>query len=271
MVERPLATQWIPQALLENAELANLVVAVLILLVGAVYYLSAAEPLQSFAFTKRALEFWLLHWAVLVVLYALLTKTPLPPTPEMLFVDAQSLFLIAFAFCFLRGAEYRPKTLWLLLGGAALLLVVWHLVLGHMLADSLPGSIGRLVWIGFSFLLAFFALFIFGHAFFVRYGLSAIPVTMLAGIYALLQWPVFTSVIVKQTPASAWFVLLALAKVPLGFAFYLYYFSPLETYEPSRRKQLTATEIISFRSRASRSIWSGLPLILAIASLWFAL
>jgi hypothetical protein len=251
--------------LVANADALNFATAFLVFLVGIAFWSFRIEPVKASRTTRNALEFWILQWLILLVVYALrFTDGGIPNWLQVALVDIQSLLLIGFSFTYMMGDRYRISALIRNLLFIAVVLVPVEWLLGMMAASTKAGSIWRYGSIAPSALLSLVALFFFAQAFLLRYGWFALPLSMTSLCYAFLQWPIYTSVVVRLAPDRRIFLALAIGKLILGGLFYIYFFTPLPKYEAVVLPDLQRDTHAQIQAKLLRGGKAVLSLLVAI-------
>ncbi|HVF60994.1 MAG TPA: hypothetical protein VNJ70_14400 [Thermoanaerobaculia bacterium] len=175
--------------------------------------------------TRAPLLFWMLQWFVVASLYVLRWATSPPQPVELVLVDLQSILVLGFCIAFYSGTSFRAGYAAVLLVALAFFLVLIDVGLFGLASDSAPGSRLRYFWVGPSACLASLVFFASGVLFLLRFGWRGAWFTVASVLYAVFQWPVYISFLVKQAPVEVerWLFPLVLGKVILGGLFYMYW------------------------------------------------
>lgn len=252
--------------LVDNADAFNFVASFLVFLVGLAFWSFRIEPVRTSRTARNAFEFWILQWLPVLVVYALrFTDGGIPTWLQVAIVDIQNLLLIGFSLTYMMSERYRILALIRDLTFITVVLVPVEWLLGMMTKDTVPGSVWRYGAIAPSALLALVALFLFAQAFLLRYGWFALPLSITSVFYAILQWPIYTSVVVRSAPDKRLFLMLAIAKLILGGLFYIYFFTPLPKYEAVVLPKLEEGTHAQIQAKLLRSGRAVLNLLAAIA------
>jgi len=253
--------------LIRRAEEINLFASVVVLLFGIGFRVAKPEPLKSFPEMKAALDCWIMQWACLIFVYILLVGGYASLWFNVFVVDLQTVFLFLFCVAFLRGRDFSFKSVAYPLSMAIAAFLAYNMIMNIYLGNMIV----RHLWVLPASYLSSVALAFVGGAFLLRYGWIALPMFVTTTLYGIFQWPIYSSIMLHASADQAdkrWFFALAVGKLLFGSLFYLFFFSPLNRYEPVHLFSSDRSTWDLVRRRIKRLSVVVAPILLALFSAW---
>lgn len=253
--------------LIKHSEEINLIASVSILLVGLGFRLARPEPIKSFPETKAALDCWIMQWACLIFVYILLVGGYSTLWFNVFVVDIQTIFLFLFCVAFLRARDFSFKSVAYPLSIAVAIFLAYNMIMNIYLDNMVV----RHLWVLPASYLSSVALAFVGGAFLLRYGWIALPMFVTTTLYGIFQWPIYSSIMLHASAETAdkrWFFALAIGKFIFGALFYLFFFSPLEKYEPIHLFSSDKSTWNLVSKRIKRLAVIAAPLLLTLFGAW---
>lgn len=216
----------------------NLVVILLVLIPGALAWLFPPESLKKHPKLRHVLEFWLAQWFVVFFVYLFFISRRQPLISDatahldwkaLAFLDVQTVLIFAFCYAMMEGDNLRVHQVWVGTAVMAGVAVVYSVIISLFPVPA-PRSPWRWGWILPSAFASSISFGLFGGVFLTRYGWIALPIFIVSCGYAILEWPIYVSTAVMQSPDRRWYVALALMRLLLGSLFYVYLCAPLKAY-----------------------------------------
>lgn len=221
--------------LLENAGLLNFACSLLILLGGCVvFWLAHPKVFREHPYTARAFIFWLVQWAMLIVIWKIYVPGNHATCLLLACIDLYAVAALGFYWAYRKAGEFRWQSTLKNLGGIYVLLLSWNLTVGTHAEQHSSGSdlLWHKAWILPSETVSAIALILIAAVFLLRYGAPAIPLSCVAlPIYAFLQRPTYSALFVAERGDPGWVLALGCGKLVYGLLFYTLFFSPALTYQ----------------------------------------
>ena len=265
----------------ERSAHVNFWVSIILFFVGLVVaYVGKPEILATHEFAQWVFWFWTGQWFVFAAIYGVVIRRPNQAEWLLLLVDLQSILMVASAWVFLQGDDFRllPLVVTLVVVYGVLLLInffanPWNI--------EKPELSRRLLWIGPSETLASLAMPFLGFAVFIRYHMYGIPFLLAAIGYGALQRATYSSTFISSVDFSKTFtstrtlyLLLATGKLLSCGLFYGLFFLLLPGY-PNVIPALSDVAEQTIRGRiGSAASWAVgtilLPIIVVFVQKWLS-